>query len=311
MRLRDARSRQEDPPIIPDILPAVDFTGADSGIVFKNWSPRIGVTYNLRGTGKTILKASYAVYWGTGITTASSVNPVGEVRLRYPWSDLNRDGFVQRNELTLTRLLSFAGNYDPARPNATVSSTSVDPNLKNDRTDEVSAGIEHELAGGFSVGALYIYRNLPRYQNFSPTDGVSAADYRPVTTSFACGNTSCDQPSYVVTYYELLFQLPGPSTTRNALRTRTYNAFELTARKRLNKRWLMYASANFQSTTLTYLGPDVSYQDPTDIDKLNGAQTGTANARWFGKVSGLCVLPWYDIGVSGFLNLGRAIRTTA
>ena len=290
-------------PIIPDILPAVDFAGADSGIVFKNWSPRVGVTYNLRGTGKTILKANYAVYWGTGITTAGSINPVGEVRVRYPWADLNRDGFVQRNELTLTRLLNFAGNYDPARPNATVSSTSVDPNLKNDRTDEMSAGIEHELAGGFSVGALYIYRNLPRYQNFSPTDGVYSADYRPVTASFACGNTSCDQPSYVVTYYELPFQLPGPSTTRNALRTRKYNALELTARKRLNKRWLMYASANFQSTTLFYQGPDVSYQDPTDIDKLNGAQTGTANARWFGKLSGLYVLPWYDIGVSGFLNL--------
>jgi hypothetical protein len=200
-------------------------------------------------------------------------------------------------------LISFAGNYDPARPNATVSSTSVDPNLKNDRTDEISAGVEHEIAGGFSVGALYIYRNLPRYQNFSPTDGVHSADYRPVTASFTCGNTSCDQPSYVVTYYELPFQLPGPSTTRNALRTRTYNALELTARKRLNKRWLMYASANFQSTILDYLGPDVSYQDPTSIDKLDGAQTGTANARWFGKVSGLYVLPWYDIGVSGFLNL--------
>ena len=290
-------------PIIPDILPAVDFGGADSGVTFKNWSPRVGVTYNLRGRGKTVLKGNYAVYWGTGITTAQYVNPVGEVRLTYPWADLNRDGFVQRNELTLSRLLGFTGNYDPARPNAQVSSTSVDPNLKNDRTDEVTGGIEHEIGAGFSVGALYVYRNLPRYENFSPTDGVSSADFRPVTVTFPCGNSSCDQPTYTVTYFELPFQLPGPSTRRNALRTRTYNGIELTARKRLNKRWLMYASANFQSTTLKYLGPDVSYQDPTDIAALDGAQTGTANARWFGKVSGLYVLPWQEIGVSGFLNL--------
>src|SRR5262249_6366617 len=55
-------------PLIPDILPAVDFAGADSGVTFKDWSPRVGVTYNLRGRGKTVLKGNYAVYWGTGIT---------------------------------------------------------------------------------------------------------------------------------------------------------------------------------------------------------------------------------------------------
>jgi hypothetical protein len=42
----------------------------------------------------------------------------------------------------------------------------------------------------------------------------------------------------------------------------------------------------------------VSYQDPTDIAMLDGAQTGTSNSRWIGKLTGLYVVPFYDIGVS-------------
>jgi hypothetical protein len=125
----------------------------------------------------------------------------------------------------------------------------------------------------------------------------------PVTFTAACGNTTCDKPSYTVTYYQLPFTLPGTGTRRNADRTRQYHGLELTARKRFSNRWMLNASANIQSTTYHYGGPNVSYQDPSDIDKLNDAQTGTSNSRWVGKLTGLYVLPWYDIGVSGFLNM--------
>ncbi|HWI16490.1 MAG TPA: carboxypeptidase regulatory-like domain-containing protein [Vicinamibacterales bacterium] len=289
--------------IIPDLLPGVNFAGADSGVAFHDFAPRLGVTYDLTGDNKNIFKASYAMYWGTGITTAASVNPVSEVLLRYPWNDANRDGFIQRNELDLTRLLTFTGNFDPNnRTGLATSSTRVDPNLHNDRTDEFTIGFERELAGNFGVGALYIYRNYPHYQNFTRTDNVLAADYVPVTFTANCGNSTCAEPSYTVTYFELPFNLPGTGVTTNADRTRRYHGLELTARKRFSDRWMMNGSVNVQSTTLHYGGPNVSYQDPTDIAQLDGAQTGTANARWFGKVSGLYVLPWQEIGLSGFFN---------
>jgi hypothetical protein len=183
-----------------------------------------------------------------------------------------------------------------------VSSTTVDPNFKNDRTDEFSVGIEREVMENFGVGAAYIYRSYPDYENFTTTNGVRSEDYVPVTFTANCGNASCDQPSYTVTYFQLPFTLPGTGTRRNADRTRVYNGLELTARKRFSNRWMLNASANIQSTVYNYGGPNVSYQDPTDIAALDGAQTGTANARWLGKLTGLYVLPWHDIGVSGFFN---------
>lgn len=290
-------------PIIPDLLPEVNFAGADAPMSFKNWSPRFGVTYDLSNDGKTVIKGNYAQYWGTGISTAASLNPVGEVQLRYPWNDLNRDTFVQRNELDLTRLLNRQGNYNPANPASPVSSTTIDPNFKNDRTDEFSVGLEHELMENFGVGAAYIHRTYPDYENFTATNGVRSEDYVPVTFTVNCGNSTCSQPTFTGTYYQLPFPLPGTGTRRNADRTRVYNGLELTARKRFSNRWMLNASANIQSTVYNYGGPNVSYQDPTDIAMLDGAQTGTSNARWIGKLTGLYVVPFYDIGVSGFLNM--------
>src|SRR5207245_6441381 len=57
--------------ILPDLLPAIAYGGADSGAHYNNLSPRVGVTYDLRGNGKTVLKANTGRYYGLGMDTAS------------------------------------------------------------------------------------------------------------------------------------------------------------------------------------------------------------------------------------------------
>ncbi len=131
---------------------------------------------------------------------------------------------------------------------------------------------------------------------------MSASDYLPVVFTQPCTSVACEDPSYSVTYYQLPFTQPAQQIRRNAERTRRYHGLELTARKRFSDRWMVNASGNIQTTKYYYVGPDVSYQDPTDVALLDGAETGTANARWVGKLTGLYVLPWQDIGISGFFN---------
>ena len=41
--------------LIPEWLPALAFDGADSGVTFTNFSPRLGVGYDVSGTGKSML----------------------------------------------------------------------------------------------------------------------------------------------------------------------------------------------------------------------------------------------------------------
>ena len=85
--------------------------------------------------------------------------------LRFPWKDLNGDKIVQANELSVFKadgktlnLLNSPAGYDPANPASPITTAIVDPNLKNDITDEMIFGVDHEVMNNFGVGAMVIYR---------------------------------------------------------------------------------------------------------------------------------------------------------
>ena len=80
----------------PEILPAFCWDGADGTSPFKDWAPRLAATYDLFGTGRTVLKGSYALFFDQGeLITNLGGNQAGEVELRAPWNDANGDTFVQ------------------------------------------------------------------------------------------------------------------------------------------------------------------------------------------------------------------------
>jgi len=286
-------------PILPDLLPAINFAGADSGAYYLDMAPRLGFTYDLRGSGKTVAKATLARYYGQGIYTADTLSPTTAITLRYPWADLNGDRFIQRNELDLTKLLSYSSNYDPAHPDSPLTPNKIDPGLKSDRTTEVVVGLEHELLRDFAVSASYIWRKYDRF-NWSPRIGLSSSDYTPVNYSANCGNATCGQTSYSVVYYQIPFTIPAASILTNQDFYRNFNGFELSARKRLSHNWQLNGSLTLNSAVDHYPSKQ-SYQDPTPIPFADNAQSPSMNARWVAKVSGTYLLPW-GFNVSGFLN---------
>jgi hypothetical protein len=306
--------------MLPAQLPAISFPGADSGARYNNWSPRLGLTYDLRGNGKTILKASGSRYYGIGMFTASALEPTGTTTtLRFPWKDLNGDKVVQANELqvfqadgrTLALLNSPAG-YDPNNPASPVTTAIVDPHLKNDSTDEAIVGMDHELMNNFGIGARFIYRKYHQLCG-SAQQGCfgsavryldSTANYTgPVPFTAACGNATCDQPSYTGYYFN------GPAQHTNTIEEnidtyRTYKGLELTARKRLSHRWMMSSSYVYNHALLFAVTPGVDYLDPTNrvpVNFIDGQEDGTRNGRHVFKLSGMFQLP-YDINVSAFFN---------
>ena len=65
-------------PLFPALMPAIDFQGADAGVVWNDFSPRVGFTYDLTGDGRNVVSSSYAVYYGQmapGSCRASSPPP--------------------------------------------------------------------------------------------------------------------------------------------------------------------------------------------------------------------------------------------
>ena len=290
-------------PILPDLLPAVAFTGADSGASFGDVSPRFGITYDLGTTQRTVLKATAARYYGLGIYTAGTLSPTGQTTLRYPWNDANRDGVVSRNELTLSNLLTFSSNYDPANPASVRSPNTVDPNLTNDKTDEIVAGIERQIGKDVAVGVTYIWRHYYNYNDLFPV-GLTSSQYQPVSLTAACAArlVPCDQASYTVQYWQLPTQIPAANILRTYQTARRYSGIEIVARKRMSHRWMANGSVTFNSTVRKYEGgPDLDYYDPTNVAQQEGVQFGSLNARWVAKLSGAVQLP-YSFGFGAFIN---------
>jgi len=298
-------------PFAPQWLPAVTFPGADSGVTYNNWSPRLGATYDVRGNGKTIAKASYSIYFGQLNPGGQSgpLNPVTEALIGFPWTDTNGDTFVQGNEVDYTRILTFGGNYNPDNPTALTTVGSVDPDLDNDRTLEFIVGIDHEVLPGFGVGASYIWRKYDQIWwddrlNFGSSNYV-ARTFTPAASACPVAGSRCE----TVTYYEPTVPIPSPyiRTVRPDY-YRDYNGFELTAQKRYSNRWMMAASYAYNNGKQYYDSP-ASYEDPTNIEFYDNAQYAPEsttsgidnvfiNATWLFKLNGMYTLPWWDINLA-------------
>lgn len=292
-------------PIVPDLLPAVEFKGADGGATYNNLSPRLGLTYDLRGNAKTILKATGARYYGLGIYTAGTISPTGQTTLEYFWRDQNGDLLAQRNEIDFARGFRStpSANYNPANPSAAVSPNRVDSNLENDITDEFIAGVDRELIPNFGVGVSYIWRKYHNFQDAFRT--ATSSIYRPVTYVDACGNSTCAGQTWTATYYQRPADLPAGTVLRNYAADRTYHGLEVTARKRFSRGWLMHSSFTFNNAATSY--PTVedysTTADASNYDLINGYDSsGFANgSRWVAKLSGMYALPW-GMSVAGFYN---------
>ncbi len=312
----DAQMPSEVPenPFFPQLMPAISFQGADAGVVWKDFSPRLGFTYDLKGDGRNVLSSSYAIYYGqmSPGQLSGQLAAVGAVFVRYPWTDTNNDQFVQVNEVnTSVPFLSKSTAYDPNNPKSTSSPTTVDPNIKNDRTREFIIGFDRQLNAQMAVGGSYIWRKYDRFA-WNDVTGLSSSDYRAVTFQPTC--SAADARCSAVTYYEPTFQVPSPNVYRPD-RFRDFSGMELTFTKRMANRW----SGNFSyayNNAVEHFESGAAYEDPSCVvatcpgsfqyaPEAAGSGIGNVfqNSKWAAKASGRVQLP-YNVNLA-MSYLGR------
>ncbi len=299
-------------PMIPNILPAISFPGLTHDVVWNDISPRLGLNYDIFGTGRTVARTSYSIYFGQmgPGQLAGQLISIGGVTVRYPWNDANGDASVQTGEVDFTRLLSRSGTFNPANPTNFRSPNALDADVKNDRTREFIVGLDHELMPGVGASATYIWR---KYDQFAWNDnpGIDSDDYSEVTFQPTCSKAGarCEP----VTYFQPNFVPPtGTIYTNTPDRYRNYNGIELTLGKRYSNRWMANVSYAYNDAQDFWDSP-AAYQDPTNIAQFNGAEFAPesggsgidnvfTNAKWLMKASGMYTLPWYGINLAANTN---------
>ena len=287
-------------PVVPDLLPAVEYAGDERALEWKGISPRIGATLAIGQDKRTLLRGSYNRYMDQlGSSDVGASNPFYRVQqLYYYWEDLNDDKTIQRNEIDFdSGLYSFA-NIDPDNPGAGFSPGRIDYDMDPTRTDELVLGVDREIGPSFAVGVAYSYRYRTNFtwDQFEKTRGAgdyyTSADYTLLPA--AVTGTLPDGTPYSVPNYRLKAGLAAPVffvTTNRPDYHQTYHGLELTATKRMSNRWMMRGNITL-SDWKQHVGAN-GFVDPTalvsgdscsscngDVVASSGGVGGYINSRW-------------------------------
>lgn len=204
-------------------------TSRITAMTFNALSPRIGLTFDPFGTGKTVFKAHYGRYYSPMLMTFYWLaNPNQEhyyyVKLNPDWTEAYRTGF-----------------YEP-------STNEIDPDISNPYADEVTIGFEREIIQDLSFSVTYIAtweRNLIedvdqnhldvaylketgdlRWTGYNAVQGTDPVTGNPVTF-YEYDPASGGFVNYVT-------NVPGT--------LRKYRGLKLMLNKRMSRRWAMQAS---------------------------------------------------------------------
>jgi hypothetical protein len=261
---------------------------------------RAGASYDLTGTGRTALKASYSRYGlQVGIDRVTSVNPLSNGNRTCPWTDPNNDGRFQESEINPALCTAFSGG---------VGFRYAD-DIKWPYSDETTAGFETQLFGDVRFGTMYYYRTN-RQQFGQRNVAVPTSVYMPFTLTIpnGPGGTLANPVPMTVTAYNIPTAYTSLNDTvrdnEDYLDT-TYHGVEFTGTKRLSKGWQMQAGLtigrnrggiSFATNATSGQSSSIDLNDPNITLRPEGIVGNDSQVAF--RLSGSYILP-YDINLAG------------
>jgi hypothetical protein len=255
--------------------------------------PRVSAIYDITGDGKTAAKASAGRYYyilSTGGGGVSSVNHNANYSETYGWNDANGDHKFQLGEQTGAPVVSAVV------VNGQVA-TSIDPSFRRPYTDEYSLALDRELMANTKLSVVYTYRREKFPQvTINPDSPYATTLTTAVDPGLDGAIGTADDGTYG--YYARTSALNRSVITNDPTQVQSYKGIEFTVTKRLSNRWQMLAGYTLSKNELNGVSLDTS---PNFLINANGNITNTANAdrpNQF-KLTGMYILPWHDVIVSG------------
>ncbi|MEZ5285860.1 MAG: TonB-dependent receptor [Vicinamibacterales bacterium] len=292
-RYRNFLPPQEGPPVGPFNPVQTSFAEVGNVNTFNHVVPRLGLVYDLTGQGRTVIKANYALYYwnpGTGLASDVNDNPA-DWYTRYRWTDLNGSGF-----------------YDPGEEGVIIdqrggaASSFLDPNIKNTRTDEISAWFEHELVPGLAIQGGYVYRTIDNFRVRVNANRPVEAYNVPIMILDPGPdgrlNTSDDGAAIPGFNLDPAALATGVSNvTTNLPGSGEYHTIELSATKRQAGRWSLQGSFSMRwnkDQDTAYFGNNLrSVTTPSTMNDFINTDDGRFNfSMWTMKINGSYEAGW-------------------
>jgi hypothetical protein len=282
---------------------ARSFAAVTSVIAWNVLAPRLGVSQTLTADGRTLLKGSFGQYWLPAFTELGfNVNPNAAAWWRrYLWSDADGDGIWSEGE---------EGDLRGRQGGEVI--TSLDPALKLPYVREATLRLEREVASDLRVGTGVVWRG-ERQQGLRqraawPSEAFTlertladpGADARFGTSDDGADIRLHDLPAELVNVPSVIV-----SNVRDS--AMNYLTWEVTADKRLSRRWAL--SAAFAHTwthdhAREYAGQAIRQNEfpVTPNDYINTTAGGRHQFRvWSAHAYGTYLGPW-GLSVTPFVR---------
>lgn len=314
-------SNTESNAAFPDLVPGIEFAGYDAPFTWNTLHPRVGATWALDDSRRTLLRANFSRYAGQldGNIVGFSNPSANAGYVDYPWEDRNGDLFVQADEVRLDLgFIQPGGGFNPADPRSVVSADTIDPDLEPPVTTGIVIGFERELMSNLAVTVNYSWSQSknqvglsgaadPLGLLFIPWRGVGLADYTQIDT---LSGTLPNGATYSVPIYApdadvVAANGNGRQLTNYEGYSATYNGIELSVIKRMSNRWMMRAAFAWNDPREHYdLGRNI-LGNPTPYESSSLNDGGVLAPRSSGSGAGdVFVNGKWQVNVNGAYDLG-------
>jgi hypothetical protein len=197
---------------------------------------RAGASYDLTGSGRTALKASYSRYaLQVGIDRVTNLNPMSNGSRSCPWTDPNGDGRFTESEVNVAQCSGFGGGVN----------TRYADGIRWPYSDEVTAGFETQLPGAVRFGAMFYYRtNRDQFGQYNVAVPTGTYTEHTVTIPNGPGGTVQNPAPTTAKVFNLS---PALTSAQDNVRDNAdyldtdYKGVEFTATKRFTNKWQMQA----------------------------------------------------------------------
>ena len=243
---------------------------------WDSFAPRVGITYDLAGNGKTVIKATYGLFWhnpGPDVSAGANPNQTNK-SVTYNWNDLNADRRYQAGEEGAITSTSLAGTLQ------------FDANTTQPFSHDASLYLERQLASTIGARVGFVYKSeddlIAQYNPYRPISAYTVPFSFIDIGADGLANTGDEK---TLTLYGVpsasAASFPLTNVVMNAGRFSRYKTMEASMVKRQGNRWSAQIGGSY---TWAHDFPGAYPNDPNGVFDQD-------TSRWDFKLSGTYEAP--------------------